>query len=141
MVSVPAQATVEMRLSRQRLFKLAAMAGLQMASVSTADGAAFRLCASNVAGVSLVEESSGAVVQVQLAEGASVEFGQLTRDIEGMMLVVLAGQEIVSRAVVQVPIDSGLLRSPVLPKALAARMQQEIMVNRPLEECGRGSVE
>lgn len=112
-----------------------------MTSASTSDSAAFRLCSSNVAQVSLVEESSGAVVHVQLAEDASFEFGQFTRDIAGMMLVVLAGNEVLFRAVVQVPIDSGLLRSPVLSTAEAARVKQEIKVDRPLNECGRNSIE
>lgn len=109
---------------------------LAAAGTSGAEGAVFRLCASSVAAVSLVGEDRGAVVQVQLTADASNEFEQLSRALEGRMLVVFAGEAVFSRAVVQAPIGSGRLRSPVVSKMQAASLRQEVMIRRPPEECG-----
>ena len=118
------------------LLLLLAMGGPLMSSASASEGAVFRLCASNVAQVYLIEESSGVAVHVRLEESAAAEFAELTLALQGKMLSVLAGQQVLSRAIVQIPIDSGLLRSPLLPKAQAAKIRQEIMVRHPPEECG-----
>lgn len=121
---------------RDLMLLLVVMGGPLMSSASASEGAVFRLCASNVAQVYLVEESWGVAVHVRLEESAAAEFAELTLTLQGKMLSVLAGQQVLSKAIVQIPIDSGLLRSPPLPKAQAAKIHQEIMVRRPPKECG-----
>lgn len=96
----------------------------------------FRLCANRVAAVAVVEQSRGAVVRVRLTEAATVEFARLTRALEGRMLAVVVGEEVLYRAVVRAPVESGRLASPVLSGSAAATLRREILAPQPPEECG-----
>lgn len=97
----------------------------------------FGLCRSNVAAVALAASASQARVHVQLTPSGMEALRQGTTGSTGGHLLVRAGTEVFSRAVIQAEIGSGSLVSDVrsMPDAqvLAAAIEQ----SRPPQECGR----
>lgn len=98
--------------------------------------AAFHLCASHVAAISITGDTGITGLHVQLNEDATRKFSHLTAAYSGRTVVILAGERIVSRAVVHAPIASGLITLRAESVEEAGRIRQAIMKQETGKHCG-----
>ena len=97
----------------------------------------FGLCRSNVAAVAFVASAAQARVQVQLTPSGTEALRQATAGSTGHHLLVRAGIQVFSRAVIHAEIGSGSLVSDLRSTAEAQTLAAAIEQSRPPQECGR----
>ncbi|KAB7619458.1 hypothetical protein F3N43_13750 [Alkalilimnicola sp. S0819] len=112
------------------------VAPLHVLATERSPSLAYGLCSENVEKVVLVEETQGTTVRVQLTRKATAEFEAFTEQNIGERIEVVAGRELIFRAITHVVVSSGLLRSGVRSRTEAEGMKQAILHRREADECG-----
>lgn len=96
----------------------------------------FRLCQSHVETVELHKERDETRIYVKLAAIASTEFTALIERHVGAILLVTAGESVVSSAIIRSRIDSGVLVSKPLREDEARHLFSVLKEGLPESPCG-----
>lgn len=95
----------------------------------------FRLCSEDIARVTSTAIPGGIRINLSLTDAAAKRFAEFTREFQDRVLVVKAGDIILSRSVIHAAVTSGRFVTNVLSKTEASRLEAALQSDAMSSAC------
>lgn len=128
----------------KHVFSMLSACALALALAFAAHGAlrihgndlVFRLCSGDIAHVTSTAVSGGIQINFSLTDAATKRFAEFTRKFQGRVLVVTAGDIILSRSVIQAAVTSGRFVTNVLSETETSQLKAALRSGGGSSPCG-----